>query len=210
MERLLKGDDTAGSIGGNAVDDEALSELTEKAKALDWDLSNKQGLRQAASGLLAVLKGSARKLDLPEDDKKAMKKVGETVMVNKDKSAAEVLETLVKEIGFTEQKEKQAAKKMAAQTSAVTVPENAALVAAFTELSSLYFKEGNRNAGGTYNKVVKTLSTLDFEITAANAPGLSKGKTKLQGIGKSSGDKIVEFIKTGTMAKLEEKRADHA
>lgn len=47
---------------------------------------------------------------------------------------------------------------------------------------------------------------LDFEITALNAIGLSKGKTKVANIGKSSAEKILEFLQTGKMQKLEEKR----
>jgi DNA polymerase/3'-5' exonuclease PolX len=51
---------------------------------------------------------------------------------------------------------------------------------------------------------------LNFEITAANAMGLSKGKTKVANIGKSSAEKMKEFCETGTMTKLVEKRADNA
>ena len=36
--------------------------------------------------------------------------------------------------------------------------------------------------------------------------GLSKGKNKVANIGKSSAEKMKEFLSTGTMQKLEEKR----
>lgn len=70
--------------------------------------------------------------------------------------------------------------------------------------------EGNRNAGGTYNKVIAALKSMPSEVTTKNVMGLSKGKTKVAGIGKSSAEKMKEFLETGTMTKLEEKRAVHA
>lgn len=47
---------------------------------------------------------------------------------------------------------------------------------------------------------------LDFEITLGNVMGLSKGPTKVKNIGKGSADKIKEFLSTGKIQKLEEKR----
>ena len=70
-------------------------------------------------------------------------------------------------------------------------------------------KESNANAGKTYDKVANTIRDLDFEITADNAKGLGKGKTKVPGIGKGSAEKIFDIITTGTTEKLEEKRAAH-
>ena len=84
---------------------------------------------------------------------------------------------------------------------------NAPLVVAFQELSKLYFADGNRNAGASYNKVVAAIQNINFVITVDNALKLGKaGKSKVDGIGKSSAEKIKEFLETGTMAKLEEKR----
>jgi DNA polymerase/3'-5' exonuclease PolX len=48
------------------------------------------------------------------------------------------------------------------------------------------------------------------EITADNAMSLSKGKTKIPNIGKASAEKMKEYMETGTIQKLEEKRADNA
>lgn len=201
MERLLKPSEETVQPPGTEL-------LLEKAEALkEWDVSSKQGLREAAKSLLEILQQSPQKIDLPDDQKTAFQKVGQAIMANKDKTAAEILDSLVKDLGFVQVKEEKAAQKKAAQQMSVEVEANAALVGAFAELSALYFKEGNRNAGATYSKVAKALSTVSFEIDAKNAPGLSKGKTKIPGIGKSSGDKIVEFITTGKMDKLEEKRA---
>ena len=38
-----------------------------------------------------------------------------------------------------------------------------------TELSDLYYKESNTNAGNSYRKVAEAVRTLEFEITASNA-----------------------------------------
>ena len=57
-----------------------------------------------------------------------------------------------------------------------------------------------------YKKAITAISGLDYEITAANAQGLGKGKTKLVGIGKSTADKIHEYYTTGAIQKLVEKR----
>ena len=75
------------------------------------------------------------------------------------------------------------------------------------ELSELYFKEKNTNAGVSYRKVSEAIKGIDFKINKDNAKGLGKGKTKVPGIGKASADKIYEFLMTGTIQKLEEKRA---
>ena len=74
------------------------------------------------------------------------------------------------------------------------------------ELSSLYYKEKNSNASNTYKKVAQAVKEMKFEIIEDNALGLGKGKTKVARIGKGSAEKILEFISTGTIQKLEEKR----
>lgn len=77
------------------------------------------------------------------------------------------------------------------------------------EFAQLYSKESNSNAANTYRKVCAAVMGLTFEITADNAMALSRGKTKVAGIGKGSAEKIREFLESGTIAKLEEKRAAH-
>ena len=63
--------------------------------------------------------------------------------------------------------------------------------------------------GVTYKKVVSALLGLTFAVTMENAKGLSKkGNNKVPNIGKSSSEKIYEFVTTGKINKLEEKRAD--
>jgi len=75
------------------------------------------------------------------------------------------------------------------------------------ELGELYTKESNYNAGNSYKKVASVIKNMEFEITTKNAKGFAKGKTKIPGIGKGSSDKMYEFLTTGKIEKLEEKRA---
>ena len=191
-------------------DDPDVKVLLEAADKLEWKLINRDGIKKATADLLELLQNPPVKkhLDLPDDVGAARMKVGTTIANNREQSARQVLEVLIEQVGFVESKAKQAAQKEAAIELAVEAPENAALVAAFQELAELYFKEGNRNAGASYTKVVKALKDLPYAVTEDNAKGLGKGKTKVDNIGKSSADKIYEFVSTGTIAKLEEKRAD--
>jgi DNA polymerase/3'-5' exonuclease PolX len=118
------------------------------------------------------------------------------------------MEAVIKKFGFAELKAEIEKKREEVVESACKNPSNAALVLAFHELSQLYYKEGNRNAGLTYSKVGNAIRDLDVEVTEKNAMSLGKGsKTKVSGIGPSSAEKILEFVKTGTMEKLEEKRS---
>jgi poly [ADP-ribose] polymerase len=59
----------------------------------------------------------------------------------------------------------------------------------------------------TYKKVANAIEQLDFEVTEENALGLGKGKTKVDGIGKGSAEKIHEFLTTGNIEKLQDKKA---
>jgi hypothetical protein len=130
-------------------------------------------------------------------------------MSHKTLGIEQVVAAIVKALGFVEDKHAKAAKKQAAVAETVKNPANAALVAAFTELADLYFREGNQNAGTATSKVAAALSGLDFAVTEGNALGLGKGKTKVANVGAKSAEKIHEFVSTGRMEKLEEKRAAH-
>ena len=66
---------------------------------------------------------------------------------------------------------------------------------------------GNSNAGIAYKKAVAGICSVEYEITTDNAKALCKGKTKVEGIGKGTADKIHELLSTGKIEKLEEKRA---
>jgi len=75
---------------------------------------------------------------------------------------------------------------------------NAALAGAFKELSDYEFKGGAQMKGLAYKKVSAALSDHPTPITSG------KEAAKLPGIGKSSAEKIDQFLATGKIDKLEE------
>jgi hypothetical protein len=190
-------------------DDKA--KLLKEAEGLaeQWNLGSKKGLQSASESICRILTNyTGKHVDLPQDEKKAKMEVGKIILENKDKTPSEVMEAVIKKFGFAELKAEIEKKREEVVESACKNPSNAALVLAFHELSQLYYKEGNRNAGLTYSKVGNAIRDLDVEVTEKNAMSLGKGsKTKVSGIGPSSAEKILEFVKTGTMEKLEEKRS---
>ena len=231
LEAEAKGEE----VGGGKTGEVAMPALKEAASKLEWTLNSKQGIRAGTDALLKILRNTEPHLDLPEDDAEAKQRLGPLIAGNREKSAEDMIPLIVKEFGFAEDKKVKAEKKEAAISRGTTNPKNAPLVAAFQELSELYFKEGkfcvcayttvdfacdvvlallivpfylgNRNAGTTYSKAVLALQEINFVITEENAMSLGKGKTKVPGIGKSTCEKIFEFCQKGTFDKLEEKRA---
>jgi Helix-hairpin-helix domain len=193
-----------------------------------WNLKSTKGMRSASIMVAKILldhhsansgssldRGLFKTIDLPRDDadkdyKNAKLKVAEVVQMNREKSIDEMIPLLIGTFGYVEDKKKKASVKQDKLAESVAVPANAPIIAALQELAELYFKEGNRNAGGSYVKAVKALSELDYVITKDNALQLGKGKTKVAGIGKGTAEKIFEFFTTGEIAKLQEKRGDAA
>ncbi len=217
------------------------SELLEAAEKLDWvDTSNPSQRKKACELMYDMCTSGSVKIDFPEDEKKAKQKIfGLFATHSKPMSAADVLKDVIKEFGIAAAKAEAKAKQKEALATGCNCAANAPLLQAFQELSELYFKGGNSNAGisvsmnlmpffvsriltdRTINlillysptitmfqnkKVCTAIQGLDFEITEDNVMGLSKGKNKVANIGKSSAEKMKEFLSTGTMQKLEEKR----
>jgi len=187
-------------------DDDLISKLEEKAEALEWNLNNKKGMQKATKGMIALCEEAG--VDLPEGNVKMQ--IGKIITGNQSLPPSEVVKLVVEEYGFAKQNEEVAEKKAAAVSSLCKHPANSEIVAILLELSKAYFTDHNANAGISYRKVAHAVSELDFEITEKNAKGLGKGKTKVEGIGKGSADKIHEFVTTGKIEKLEEKRAKAA
>jgi ssDNA-binding Zn-finger/Zn-ribbon topoisomerase 1 len=92
-------------------------------------------------------------------------------------------------------------------TSSCKNSHNEPLFRAFVELSRFYSAEENYNATATYHKVSQAICDLTEAVTEDNALGMGKGKTKVPNIGKASAEKMHEFVATGRITKLEEKRA---
>jgi Helix-hairpin-helix domain len=216
IEEMVRLIDAAKEGGGS---DEVTGEMDSDVQALIeaikaacpfWDLSSGDKVVATAGKVVEVMRAHpGKKVDLPTGDKEAKKAVGTILMGHKTMDVEKAVAAIVKAIGFVENKQAKAAKKQAAVASAVKHPGNAALVAAFVELSDYYFKESNSNAGASTTKVANALAGLDYEVTKDNALGLGKGKTKVANIGAKSAEKIHEFVSTGRMEKLDEKRANH-
>jgi len=198
--------------GGGGVtktaDNPIAQELLKAAKSLDGklDFSSNTGRKEAVAEFVALVKG---KVDLPQNRNPKME-IGKLVMANcTDKSAEEIMQVIFDKYGFAHVKQEKAAAKEAAAEAACANPKNAAVILAFGECAKYYFAESNANAAISYKKAIATLTELKEEITEDNAISFSKGKTKLPGIGKATAQKMLEFVQTGTFAKLEEKREAH-
>jgi len=214
MDKLIEqykeaGGAPAGKSEGG-VGPEAEEKLAKAIAGIPWDLTGIAGIKEAVKELLKVLKDTKPALDFPETPREAKTKIASILQMNRDKSPSEIIPVFIKEFGFAEEKKQKAEKKESAIAAQVECAANAKIVSVLGELADLYFKEGNRNAGMTYKKACAAICKVSFEIDGSNAKGLGKGKTKVEGIGKGTADKIHEFVTTGTMQKLEEKRGDAA
>jgi hypothetical protein len=188
-------------------DDPAIAKLATAAKDITDDMYTNNGVKSATKKLYGLLKTCDRDIDLPSDEDAAQQKVGTFIAAKRSVAVADMVPLIAKELGFKDEKELMQDKKVAAQRSNVKCLENAPIVAAFQELVELCALEGNRAHTQLYASVVKGLTDIDYIITAENAMGLSKGKTKVGGIGTKSAERILEFLETGTMEKLEAMRA---
>lgn len=203
-------DEAKGEIKPGSHDDDI--EALKKASAnLEWKLTGKAGIKKAVGDLLGVLQAHSNALDLPEDSKEARAKLGGLVQMHRDKTVEEIIPLVVEDLGFKKDKAAKAAKKEKAVENLCKNPKNASVVAAIQELSQLYFKEGayivrrqmpwcrflcffsnrscplppgNANAGASYSKAAMALKDVEYEITAENAMKMSKGKTKVDCVGK--------------------------
>lgn len=125
------------------------SELLEAAEKLDWpDTSIPAQRKKAVELMYEVCTTGSVKIDLPEDQKKAKQKIfGLFSTASGPLSATEVLESVVKEFGIAAAKAEAKAKQEKAIAAGCECAANAAVLQAFQELSELYFKAGNSNAG---------------------------------------------------------------
>lgn len=181
----------------------------------DWNVSTRDGMRKAAQDLVTLFStkienGTTKMVDIPTDPDIARQRIGQLIASSGQScTLQEMIPLIVQEFGFIENKIAASNKKRESIAGAVMNPANTELVAVFQELAELYYKTGNANAGSSYSKVVKALADLSFPVTAENAKSLAKGKNKVANIGQSTADKIYEYCTTGTLEKLNEKRADY-
>lgn len=125
------------------------SELLEAAEKLDWvDTSNPSQRKKACELMYDMCTSGSVKIDFPEDEKKAKQKIfGLFATHSKPMSATDVLKDVIKEFGIAAAKAEAKAKQKEALATGCNCAANAPLLQAFQELSELYFKGGNSNAG---------------------------------------------------------------
>lgn len=134
------------------------------------------------------------KLKVPGDEKAARSKLGGYLMQHRGENSTWNLR------GAFQSAKKEL--KPSSTLDGVMCPANQGLVDMFMQLREAYFKAGNSHGGISALKVAKAMKAVDYPITSGKA--VSSGKGKLDGVGKSSGKKIDEFLETGTCTKLEE------
>lgn len=203
MRRLTEeAEDEARRIPAN---DPSLRKLAKKARNID-PLSA-QDDRKATDQVLELLKQNEPPIDLPADEGDAKRAVGGLVATQPSVALADMAPDIARQFGFKQDDEVAARRKREAQRSNVRCKANAPLVGAFQELVDLYSKEGDRRVASVFSRVLQALHDLDYPVTEENALGLGRGRHKVPGIGTKSAQYIHEFVRTGSMAKLEAKRA---
>ncbi|KAL3909219.1 MAG: hypothetical protein SGARI_002711 [Bacillariaceae sp.] len=176
------------------VDEGMTQDLLNAADELDVNFDSMEGKKKAVADFRALVEG---KLDLPSNRDPTME-LGKLILADTSLSKKEIMQAIIEKFGFAEAKKKQAEDRLEAAEKGCRNDANADLLLAFKECAGYYFKEGNGNAGNTYNKAIATIKDMTEEITAENAMSFSKGKTKLPGIGKGTAEKMKEFRETGT------------
>lgn len=189
---------------GTSDDDAWRTTLLPLLEHIHWDLSSAVNIKTVNSEVAQACQKFGR-LNLPSDESTAKIEIGRIILSNKDKSREEICKLIVDNFGL-KLTEKDIEAKQHAMSSLCACPANGALYEIMLEFGKVYMEEGNKNAGATYKKVANAIKDIEYEITEENAKGLCSKKTKVDGIGKGSADKIYEFLTTGTIAKLEEKR----
>lgn len=193
----------------NEASVEMPEEFIKSINELDWNLSTAKGKKKAATEMTELLTSDNSPVAVPQEGNVKME-IGKIILPNTDMTAEQILDLIVEKYGLKEQNKKAAAAKEEAFADLCDVKENAKVFNVIMELADVYAKEANRNASNTYRKVAQAVKDLSFEITEDNAKGLGGGKNKVPGIGKKSAEYMLEFLKTGQIEKLEEKKASLA
>lgn len=196
---------TTSSSATTGQNNERMQNLQKQVKEkIDWNVKTGQGVKSTTKEVYKLCK---KVLDLPSDERNAMTEIGKIILQNRNnKTSDEILVIVTQQFKFLDDVIEEKKRQTNVSKSICVVEENGNLFLALTELSNCYLKEKNSHAGNSYRKVANAIKDLDYEITEDNALGLGKGKTKVAGIGKKSAELILEFVTTGTMEKLEEKR----
>lgn len=160
--------------------------------------------RDAAAAILKAAQEAG--IDMPSNEDEARRKCGMTWFEFKgaEDAATKIMAQLMKEFGSRKAKAAQAE----AAAKVCGHPDNAALAACFDEIAVLQVKAGQPGFKvKASRKAADAIRGLDFKITDGKL--LTKKKTKVAGIGKSTAEKIDEFLSTGKIEKLEMLREEH-
>lgn len=192
----------------NQGDSSAEDTASEMAKSLgvfaELDLNTKEGIKYATKRYIELCREF--NVDVPEDGSDAARAVGPLLISDRSLSTQEFCKVLCDKFGIKKTEDEEQ-KRLEVLSSVCKCHANGSIYSLMSELSTLYRAESNLNAANSYTKVANAVKDLDYEIHVDNVMGLSKGKTKVNGIGKASAEKIKEFLNTGSIVKLEEKRA---
>lgn len=155
---------------------------------------NKEELRGLAESIITRARDDG--IRLPTDDTNAREAAGASIMSLIDRSTGtvdigKVLDGLQKEFGSTKN----------ATKIDVECEENRELAEAIKELANYSFKTSAKMQGIAYTKAAKAIAEATEPIMTA------KQAMAMDGVGKSTANKIVEFRTTGVIEKLEEFRA---
>jgi len=164
------------------------------------DLTTLEGKKECISRFLVLARSLG--INIPENDAEARVKLGTLLMNNSGRDGTELLALAEETYGTL----KSSAAKLEQSTIGTVNEANSSLVAALSELSDLYFKSGNPQAGNSYRKAIAAIRQYPSVITSGKA--ISKGKGKLDGIGAKCGEIIDEFLETGTISKIDEKKSE--
>lgn len=156
------------------TDQKLPEDLVKAVKKIDWNLSGKEQIKKVVSDMIGICSSKISPIDFPSDKSKAKMDIGMMIVQNRDKDATAVLGLVIEKYGLKKRNTEAAKKRTEQVNAAVNVKSNARIFEALQELSSLYFKEKNTNAGVSYRKVAQAVMDLDFEITEENAKGLGK------------------------------------
>lgn len=178
--------------------------LPEDAADLFKDIDRFQGEGRKEAVKRLVFKSRELGINLPEEESQAFNKCLPLLLANPTLTSSELLTLVSNEFGTVVKVQAKAS----SVANSTAIAENAPIVSIFTELSDLYYKEGNANAGGTYRKAAAAIRDYDKLISSGMAQlGGRKGSDKLDGVGKKACELIDEFLLTGAVAKIAEKKA---
>eukprot|EP00903_Cladosiphon_okamuranus_P012725 g11896.t1 len=174
-----------------------------------WDVSSKEKRKECMTKLIDVAK--AQGVRLPEEEQASRTGLGAAIMGCKEDDKVKVkdlVEALVDKYGRDpswvnpdDSAPKKKKKKKPSTAKQCLCPENKAMADAFDELAGLYFKAGSK-AGGVYKKVVSAIKDMPEPLVKPPKKG------EVPGIGAKTIEKIDEFLKTGKIQTLEDKRAE--